>query len=70
MSEKQQAWIPEIIGDWWQIAGNPDLGIYQTDSQQPLDFGIWQAVDGTWQLCSCVRRTSCGGRNLLFYRWE
>jgi hypothetical protein len=70
MSERQQAWMPEIIGDWWQIAGNPDLGIYQTDSQQPLDFGIWQAADGTWQLWSCVRRTACGGRNRLFYRWE
>lgn len=70
MSEKQQAWIPEVIGDWWQIAGNPDLGIYQTARQQPLDFGIWQAVDGTWQLWSCVRRTACGGRNRLFYRWE
>jgi hypothetical protein len=63
-------WLPEIIGDWWPIAGNPDLGKYQTDRQQPLDFGIWQAKDGTWQLWSCVRRTACGGRGRLFYRWE
>jgi hypothetical protein len=65
-----KAWIPEITGDWWQIAGNPDLGKYQTDRQQPLDFGIWQAADGTWQLWSCVRYTGCGGKTRLFYRWE
>lgn len=70
MSNHKKSWIPEVIGDWWQIAGNPDLGKYQTERQQPLDFGIWQAADGTWQLWSCVRRTACGGRNRLFYRWE
>lgn len=70
MSEDKRPWIPEIIGDWWQIAGNPDLGKYQTDRQQPLDFAIWRAGDGTWQLWSCVRRTGCGGHNRLFYRWE
>jgi len=66
----KRPWVPEVIGDWWPIAGNPDLGKYQTDRQQPLDFGIWRAKDGTWQLWSCVRRTACGGRNRLFYRWE
>ena len=70
MSEDKKPWIPEIIGDWWQIAGNPDLGKYQTDRQQPLDFAIWQATDETWQLWSCVRRTACGGQTRLFYRWE
>ena len=24
MSEKQQVWLPEVIGDWRQIAWNPD----------------------------------------------
>jgi len=70
MSENHQAWIPEISGDWWQIAGNPDLGKYQKADQQPLDFAIWKAVDSSWQLWSCVRRTGCGGRHRLFYRWE
>lgn len=70
MTEKQSAWIPEITGEWWQIAGNPDLGKYQTDRQEPLDFGLWQAADGTWQLWSCVRYTGCGGHTRLFYRWE
>jgi len=70
MSDQGIAWIPQVISDWWQIAGNPDLGEFQTDRQQPLDFGIWQAADGTWQLWSCVRRTACGGHDRLFYRWE
>jgi hypothetical protein len=61
---------PEIDGEWWQIAGNPHLGNYTTEKQQPVDFGIWQAADGTWQLWSCIRFTNCGGHTRLFYRWE
>jgi hypothetical protein len=62
--------IPEITGGWWQIAGNPDLGEYTSEKQQPVDFAIWQAADGTWQLWSCIRNTKCGGQSRLFYRWE
>lgn len=61
---------PVIDGDWWQVAGNPDLGKYNTDKQQPVDFAIWQAKDGTWQIWSCIRETACGGHTRLFYRWE
>jgi hypothetical protein len=35
-----------------------------------VDFAIWQAADGTWQLWSCIRQTKCGGKTRLFYRWE
>jgi hypothetical protein len=62
--------IPVIEGDFWQIAGNPDLGELTGENQQPVDFGIWQADDGTWQLWSCIRGTECGGNTRLFYRWE
>lgn len=62
--------IPRISGEWWQVAGNPDLGAYVTDKQQPVDFGIWPATDGTWQLWSCIRNTACGGHSRLFFRWE
>ena len=62
--------IPAIDGDWWQVAGDPDLGEYTSPKQQPVDFGIWQAADGTWQLWSCIRHTNCGGNTRLFYRWE
>jgi hypothetical protein len=50
MSKNKSAWIPEVIGDWWQIAGNPDLGKYQI-------------VRNLWILASGKRLTghgSCG----------
>ena len=62
--------VPRIDGDWWRIAGNPDLGACTSPEQQPVDFAIWQAADGTWQLWSCIRNTRCGGMTRLFHRWE
>lgn len=62
--------VPRIDGEWWQVAGNPDLGAYTSEKQQPVDFAIWQAADGTWQLWSCIRGTQCGGNTRLFYRWQ
>jgi len=61
---------PVIEGEWWQIAGNPDLGELSSERQQPVDFGIWQADDGTWQLWSCIRNTKEMGKTRLFHRWE
>jgi hypothetical protein len=66
----EQVYRPIIDGPWWQVAGNPDLGEYTREKQQPVDFGIWQASDGTWQLWSCIRHTGCGGNTRLFYRWQ
>ena len=40
------------------------------DRQQPVDFAVWQATDGTWQLWSCIRATAYPGATRLFYRWE
>jgi len=62
--------IPQVIEPWWQVAGDPDLGEWTSEGQQPVDFGVWQAADGTWQLWSCIRKTKCGGSTRLFYRWE
>lgn len=61
---------PRIVGEWWQVAGNPDLGELNNAKQQPVDFGIWQATDGRWQLWSCIRYTKAPGRSRVFYRWE
>ncbi|HAL44334.1 MAG TPA: hypothetical protein DCP47_00185 [Phycisphaerales bacterium] len=61
---------PVITGQWHQIAGNPDLGKYTGEKQEPVDFCIWQAADGTWQLWSCIRGTNTPGHNRLFHRWE
>lgn len=62
--------IPKVVGDWWPIAGQPDLGDLTGEKQQPVDFAVWQAADGSWQLWSCIRHTKCGGKTRLFYRWE
>jgi len=62
--------VPKIEGKWWQISGSPDLGRFTTGREQPVDFAIWQAADGTWQLWSCIRSTAYPGWTRLFYRWE
>lgn len=62
--------VPRIEGDWWTVAHNPDLGACTSDRQQPVDFAVWQAADGVWQLWSCIRFTRLGGHTRLFYRWE
>lgn len=58
----QGAKIPKPVLDehWWQIATTPDLGEYNSDSQQPVDFGVWKAADGTWQVWSCIRNANFG----------
>ena len=61
---------PRITGDWWQVAGNPDLGTLTATKQQPVDFGIWQAADDTWQIWSCIRGTKEPGKTRLFYGWQ
>ncbi len=64
---------PQIDGEWWQVAGNPMDHKYSIERQEPVDFAIWQAADGTWQLWSCIRNTTAGGKNgktRFFYRWE
>ncbi len=61
---------PRLVGGWWTVAGDPDLGPLTTPKQQPVDFGVWQAADGSWQLWSCVRGTKEPGNTRLFHRWE
>lgn len=61
---------PRLSGKWWTIASDPDLGPLTAKNQQPVDFGVWQAADGTWQLWSCIRGTKEPGKTRLFHRWE
>ncbi len=61
---------PRLVGEWWTVAGDPDLGALTSPKQQPVDFGIWQAADGTWQIWSCIRGTKEPGNTRLFHRWE
>lgn len=62
--------VPRLIGPWWTVAGDPDLGPLTTTNQQPVDFGLWPAADGSWQLWSCIRGTREPGNTRLFHRWE
>jgi hypothetical protein len=62
--------LPALEGAPWTIAHVPDLGALNDPGQQPVDFAIWQAADGTWQLWSCIRHTQEPGESRLFYRWE
>lgn len=62
--------VPEIAGEWWQVAGQPDLGRLTGDKQEPVDFAVWQARDGTWQLWSCIRKTKETGTGRLLHGWE
>ncbi len=68
--EAAQRPLPRIEGPWWTVAGNPDLGELNSPKQQVVDFAVWQAADGTWQLWACIRQTKCAGKTRLFYRWE
>jgi hypothetical protein len=62
--------VPRLTGEWWTVAGNPDLGELTAEKQQVVDFGLWAAADGTWQLWSCIRATKEPGKTRLFHRWE
>jgi len=69
-ADSNDIYIPVIESDWRQVSGNPDLGKLSNPNQQPVDFAVWQAEDGTWQLWSCIRNTKTPGYTRLFYRWE
>jgi hypothetical protein len=69
----KQVLVPQIDGRWWQVAGNPMDHKYATEKQEPVDFAVWQAADGSWQLWSCIRKTTAGGQQgntRFFYGWE
>jgi hypothetical protein len=54
----------------WPIAESPDLGQYNGDAQQVVDFAVWQARDRSYQLWSCIRHTKAPGETRLFHGWE
>ena len=62
--------IPRLAGDWWRLAAPPVLERFHKPGVQTVDFTIFQAGDGTWQLVSCVRGTDHPGGGRLLYRWE
>ncbi len=62
--------VPEIDGQWWQIAPNaPDVGQWSTGQENACDFAIVRSSDGKWLCVACIRGTLHYGQR-LFYRWE
>lgn len=62
--------VPALDGDPWTVASTPDLGPLNGPDQQPVDFAVWQAGDGTMQLVSCIRGTAEPGETRLLFRWQ
>jgi beta-xylosidase len=62
--------VPEIAGSWQRLAAPPQLEQYHKPGVQAVDFTLYPAADGTWQLISCVRGTAYPGAGRLLYRWE
>lgn len=61
---------PRLAGDWIRLAAPPSLERHHKAGIETVDFCIWQAGDGTWQLVSCLRGTAAPGSGRLLYRWE
>jgi hypothetical protein len=61
---------PGIAGEWWRLVAPPKLEQYDRPGIEAVDFTIYQAADGMWQLVSCLRHTAFPGETRLFYRWE
>lgn len=62
--------VPRLVGEWVRLVDTPDLGVWSDPGAEPVDFTIWSARDGRWQLVACVRKTKFPGGGRLFYRWE
>ena len=58
---------PVLVGPWWRIGDNPDLGDLTGPEQEVVDHAVFQSADGRWHLWACIRRTRIGR---LLYAWE
>jgi hypothetical protein len=62
--------VPVIESPWWRVTGSPDLGALSSPEQQTVDFAIWPAGDGSWQIWECIRGTREPGYARVFYHWQ
>ena len=65
-----RALTPRLAGPWIKIAGRPPLERWASPKAEPVDFTVFQADDGRWQLIACVRHTTHPGSSRLLYRWS
>ena len=66
----QRAADASARGRWIQLVGRPQLEKWASPNAEPVDFTIFQADDGRWQLISCIRKTTHPGAGRLLYRWS
>jgi hypothetical protein len=70
LAAQERPEVPCLDGAWWRLAAPPKLERFATGKEQTVDFTVFRAADGTWQLVSCVRNTAHPGGGRLLYRWE
>ena len=61
---------PRLEGNWIQLVGQPQLEKWASPDVEPVDFTVFRADDGRWQLISCIRKTTHPGAGRLLYRWS
>jgi hypothetical protein len=62
--------VPRLAGPWVRLTERPPLERWNTEKAEPVDFTIFRAKDGRWQLIACIRHTSHPGKGRLLYRWS
>ncbi len=50
--------VPQIDGDWWQVAGNPDFGEFTSPKQEPVDMAGDRTVPSVLTLYFIRNRSS------------
>lgn len=61
---------PRLEGRWIQLVGRPQLEKWASPDAEPVDFSIFRANNGRWQLISCIRKTTHPGAGRLLYQWS
>jgi len=70
LAQDEPALKPSLAGPWIQLAGRPELEKWASPEAEPVDFTVYQADNGRWQLIACVRKTTQPGSGRLLYRWS
>ena len=69
-NKNETAVKPSLSGPWIKLVGRPPLEKWASDEAEPVDFTVFQADNGRWQLISCIRHTKHPGGTRLLYRWS
>ena len=69
-SSDAKAVTPRLSGPWIKLVGRPQLEKWASDKAEPVDFTVFRADNGRWQLISCIRHTKHPGGTRLLYRWS